>query len=62
MDTKVEHFYCDPNWYKNKIMTNCFIDSKDVCAQKLLWTTIMSQGDTRYILPYKTNVEVVTKA
>ena len=31
-------------------------------AQKLLTTTIMSWGDTIYILPYKTNREVVTKA
>ena len=37
------------------------IDSKGVYAQKLLWTTIMSRGDTNYILPYKTNIEVGTK-
>ena len=56
--------FCDPKWYKNKIMTNIlwYIDSKGVYAQKLLRTTIMSRGDTNYILPYKTNIEVVTKA
>ena len=45
-------------------MTNIlwYIDSKGVYEQKLLWTTIMSRGDTNYILPYKTNIEVVTKA
>ena len=45
-------------------MTNIlwYIDSKCVYAQKLLRTTIMSRVDTNYILPYKTNIEVVTKA
>ena len=45
-------------------MTNilCYIDFEDIYAQKLLWTTIMSWGDTNYIFPYKINMEVVTKA
>ena len=49
---------------KNKIMTNIlwYIDFEDVYAQKLLWTTILPWGDTNYLLPYKTNMEVVTKA
>ena len=31
-------------------------------AQKLILTTIMSGGDTNYILTYKTNIGVVTNA
>ena len=64
MDTKVKHFFGDPKWYKNKIMTNIlwYIDSKGVYAQKLLRTTIMSRGDAIYILPYETHIEVVTNA
>ena len=31
-------------------------------AQKPLWTTIMSRGDTNYLIPYKTTCEEVTKA
>ena len=56
--------FWDPKWYKNKQMTNMFwyIDSKGVYAQKLLWASIMSRGDINYILPYKTNIEVVTEA
>ena len=52
--------FCDCNWYKNKIMTNIlwYINSKGVYAQKLFWTTIISWGDTNYILPYQTNIEV----
>ena len=31
-------------------------------AQRLLQTTIMSWGDTNYILTHKTNIDVVTKS
>ena len=56
-------FLCDPKCYKNKTMTNIlgYTYAKGVYAQKLLRTTLMSWGDTNYILPYKTNIEVVTK-
>ena len=63
MDTKVKHFFCDPKWYMNKRMSNIlwYIDSKGVHSQNLLWTTLMFRVNTNYILPYKTNIEVVTK-
>ena len=38
------------------------MDSKDIYAQKTLGTTIMSRGDTNYLLPYKTNRKAGTKA
>ena len=63
MDIKFKHFFMILNGIRTqKWYLLLYIDSKILYAHKLLRTTIMSQGDTNYILPYKTNIEVVTKA
>ena len=55
-------FFCDPKCCWNNSLTNFswFIDSKEVYASKHLPTTIMSRGDTNYLLPHKTNSMAVT--
>ena len=53
MDTNVKHFFLILKDVRTKIKNVLqYFDSKGVYAQKLLRTTIMSRGDTNYILPY----------
>ena len=56
--------FWEPKWYQIKIMKNWiwYTDFKGVYAQTLLPITIVSRGDTNYILPYNTNIKEVTKA